>query len=54
MPFGVVADDKDSGATELVRVQWWSEVGEPLRFYEKVVVGVEEAAVRGWRSDEIV
>ena len=44
----------DEGATVPARVQWWSEVGEPARLCEKMVVRVEEAVVGGWRSDEIV
>jgi len=54
MSFGVVADNGDSGATEPTRVQWWLEVDEPARLCKKMVVRVEEAAVGGWRSGEIV
>jgi len=44
----------DEGSTEPARVKWWSKVGEPTRLCEKMVVRVEEAAIRGWRSGEIM
>jgi len=44
----------NEGATEPARVQWWSEVDEPTRLCQKVVVRVEEAVVGGWRTSEIV
>jgi len=39
VPFGVVVDNRDGGATEPARVQWWSEVGEKER--EKERLGLE-------------